>query len=449
MSGERDQPFLLPPDLRDWLPADHLVWFVIDVVDQIDLSAFRRAYRADGHGRAAYDPRLMVAVLLYAYCTGLRSSRVIERRCIEDVTFRILAGGLCPDHVTIARFRARHAEALAGVFVDSLRLCAEAGLVRLGVVALDGTKMGASASLDANRTMEALDKQIAAMIEEAEAIDAAEDSRDNQDAGQPPAGMADPAKRRAQLAAAQQRLQAAKQRLTATADERAQRLAERTAVTNTARAAKGLPPIVLRPRPNEKPLPDATTNLTDPDSRVMLARQGRVQGYNAQWACTAEQIIVAAHVTQAGNDVEQLEPMLTETRQTLAAADITDHLQAVVADAGYWRAANVDGSIPNAPELFISVAKHGRRGKARLDGKPTVDKTLHLVEAMKAKLRTPRGKKMLQARLTSIEPLFGQAKENRHHRRFARRGLAAAQAEWRLIAAASNLRKLHRAFATT
>jgi transposase len=445
MSGDREQPFLMPPDMRDWLPAEHLVWFVLDVVDQIDLSAFHRAYRADGHGRAAYDPALMVGLLLYAYCTGLRSSRVIERRCVEDVSFRVLAGGLCPDHVTIARFRSRHAQALAGVFVDSLRLCAEAGLVRLGVIALDGTKMGASASLDANRTMEALDKQIAAMIEEAEKLDAAENERDGEDAGQPPAGLIDPVKRRAQLAAARQRLEQAKKRLAVTANERAQKLAERTTATNSARAARGLPPRQLRPRPSERVRPDATTNLTDPDSRVMLGRTGRVQGYNAQWACTAEQIIVAAQVTQASNDVEQLEPMLAVARTTLAAAGIGQPIEALVADAGYWRAANVDGTIPDAPELFISVAKHGRRGKPRRDGKPAIDKTLHLVEAMKAKLGTPRGKKMLRDRLTSIEPLFGQAKENRHARRFVRRGLAAAQAEWQLIAATSNLRKLRQA----
>jgi transposase len=435
--------------MRDWLPADHLVWFVVDVVDQIDLSPFRRAYRADGHGRAAYDPRLLVAVLLYAYCTGLRSSRVIERRCVEDVTYRVLAGGLCPDHVTIARFRSRHAQALAGVFVDSLRLCAEAGLVRLGVIALDGTKIGANASLDANRTLEVLDKQIAAIIAEAEAIDTAESHGDDNDPGQPPDRLVDPAKRRAQLAAARQRLEEAKSRLTRAADERAQRLAHRTETTNAARAAKGLPPIVLRPKPNEKPVPNATTNLTDPDSRVMLARRGSVQGYNAQWVCTAEQIIVAAQVTQASNDVEQLEPMLTETRHTLTAAGIADQPQAAVADAGYWRASNVDGSIPNAPELFIPVARHGRRDKPRQDGQPTAEKTRHLVDAMKAKLRTPRGKLMLRVRVCSIEPLFGQAKYDRNHRQFTRRGLEAVRAEWQLIAAASNLRKLHRALGTS
>ena len=156
IAADREQVFLLPPDMRDWLPADHLVWFVVDVVDQLDLSRFRAAYRADGHGRAAYDPAMLVGVLLYAYCTGLRSSRLIERRCREDVALRVLAAGLCPDHVTLARFRfrfrfrSRHAQALAAVFVDSLRLCAEAGLVRLGAVALDGTKIGAAARADGN-----------------------------------------------------------------------------------------------------------------------------------------------------------------------------------------------------------------------------------------------------------------------------------------------------------
>jgi transposase len=136
------------------------VWFVLDVVERLDLGEFHRAYRADGHGRAAYDPALMVALLLYAYCTGVRSSRAIEQRCVQDIAYRVLAGGLCPDHVTIARFRSRHAAALAAVFVASLRLCAEAGLVRLGIVALDGTKIGANASRDANRTLDALTQQI-------------------------------------------------------------------------------------------------------------------------------------------------------------------------------------------------------------------------------------------------------------------------------------------------
>ena len=141
LHGDRDQPFLLPPDLRDWLPADHLAWFVRDVVDQLDLGPFLAAYRADGHGRAAYDSKTLLGVLLYAYAIGVRSSRQLQRRCVEDLAFRVLAGNATPDHVTIARFRVRHEQALAGFLVASLRLCAAAGMVRLGAVALDGTPL--------------------------------------------------------------------------------------------------------------------------------------------------------------------------------------------------------------------------------------------------------------------------------------------------------------------
>jgi transposase len=142
LRGDRDQPFLLPPDLRDWLLEGHLVWFVLDVVDQLDLAPFYRAHRDDGHGHPAYDPRLVLGVLLYGYCLGVRSSRQIKRRCTEDIAFRVLAANQSPDHVTIARFRARHEQALAGFLVQSLRLCAAAGMVCVGTVALDGTKLG-------------------------------------------------------------------------------------------------------------------------------------------------------------------------------------------------------------------------------------------------------------------------------------------------------------------
>jgi transposase len=158
---DRDQAFLLPPDVCDWLPADHLAWFILDVVDQLDLDPFLKAYRADGHGRAAYAPRMLLGVLPDAYCTGIRSSRQIERRCQEDIGFRVLSGNACPDHVTIARFRVRHEQALGGLLVQSLRLCAAAGMVRLGLVALDGTKIEANAATAANRTHAHLQAQVA------------------------------------------------------------------------------------------------------------------------------------------------------------------------------------------------------------------------------------------------------------------------------------------------
>src|SRR6266508_3405515 len=157
LGGDRDQPFLLPPDLRDWLPDGHLAWFILDVVDQLDLQPFYRQHRDDGHGHPAYDPKLLLGVLLYGYCLGVRSSRQIERRCHEDIAFRVLAANQTPDHVTIARFRVRHERVLAGFLVESLKLCAAAGMVRVGPVALDGTKLAGNAADKANRTLDRLD----------------------------------------------------------------------------------------------------------------------------------------------------------------------------------------------------------------------------------------------------------------------------------------------------
>jgi transposase len=172
---DRDQLFLMPPALQDWLPPDDLSYFILDAVDQFDLQPFHMIYRYDGVGQAAYQPHMMVALLLYAYCQGVRSSRQIERLCERDVAFRVVAGNLCPDHATVARFRQRHGEALKGLFTDILRLCKEAGLVKVGVVALDGTKMAADAALEANRTYESIRAEVETMLNEAESKDIEED----------------------------------------------------------------------------------------------------------------------------------------------------------------------------------------------------------------------------------------------------------------------------------
>ena len=172
---DRDQPFLLPPDLRDWLPEGHLAWFVLDVADQLDLAPFYRAHRDDGHGHPAYDPKTLLGVLLYGYCLGVRSSRQLERRCQEDLAFRILAANKAPDHVTIARFRARHEQALAGFLVESLELCAAAGMGKVGTVALDGTKLAGNAADKANRTHDKLEAEVAEILRQAAEIDQRED----------------------------------------------------------------------------------------------------------------------------------------------------------------------------------------------------------------------------------------------------------------------------------
>jgi transposase len=175
LRAELDQPFPLPPDLRDWLSQGHLAWFILDVVGQLDLDRFYRAHRDDGHGHPAYNPKLLLGVLLYAYCLGVRSSRQIERRLSEDIAFRVLAANQTPDHVTIARFRVRHQQALAGCLVESLKLCAAAGMVRVGTVALDGTKLAGNAADKANRTLDKIEREVDEILRQAAAADQHED----------------------------------------------------------------------------------------------------------------------------------------------------------------------------------------------------------------------------------------------------------------------------------
>jgi transposase len=438
LRGDRDQSFLLPPDLRDWLPTGHLAWFVLDVVDQLDLGPFYRHYRDDGHGHPAYDPKTLLGVLLYGYCLGVRSSRQLEGRCTEDLAFRVLAANQTPDHVTIARFRVRHEQALAGFLVESLRLCAAAGMVKVGTVALDGTKLAGNAADKANRTLDRLEREVAEILRQAADADQQEDRLFGEARGDElPEVLASKAGRLA-------RLRQAKARLEAEAAERARRFAERVAAATAAAAAKGKPPPTLKPRArDEAPNPKATANTTDPDSRLLHTRRGRVQGYNAQAVTTLEQVIVAAELTQDANDFQQLQPMLEAISATLAAAGIAERPGRLAADSGYWSIANLT-QIPNAPQLLIPPPKHGRHGKPRKDGKPSASRSHGLRAAMTARLTSEDGKACYGKRKQTIEPVFGQIKAGRGARRFLRRGLAACEAEWKLLCGTHNLLKLWR-----
>src|SRR5512133_777817 len=382
--GDCDQPFLLPPDLRDWLPQGHLAWFILDVVDQLDLQPFYRQHRADGHGHPAYDPRTLLGVLLYGYCVGVRSSRQLERRCHEDLAFRVLAGNQTPDHVTIARFRVRHEAALAGFLVASLRLCAAAGMVQVGTVALDGTKLAGNAA-EANRTHDKLEAEVAEILRQAAEADQREDRLFGDARGDElPPELASKAGRLA-------RLRQAKAQLEAEAAAREQAYRQRVADHAAAAKAKGTTPRQLKRRPQEAPNPKAGANVTDPDSRFLHTRNGTVQGYNAQAVTTMHQLIVAAELTDEANDVHQLDPMLHATATTLAAAGIDERPETALADSGYWSIDNLT-TIPNAPELYIPPAKHGRQGKPRKDGKPSASRSDGLRAAMTAKLTSEDGK---------------------------------------------------------
>jgi transposase len=437
LRAERDQPFLLPPDLRDWLPEGHLAWFLLDVVDQLDLQPFYRQHRDDGHGHPAYDPKLLLGVLLYAYCVGVRSSRQLERRCQEDIAFRVLAGNQTPDHVTIARFRVRHEQALAGFLVESLKLCAAAGMVQVGTVALDGTKLAGNASDKANRTHDQLQAEVDEILRQAADADQHEDRLFGDARGDElPEALASKAGRLA-------RLRQAKAQLEAEAAAREQAYQQRVAAHTAAANAKGTTPRQLKRRPQETPNPKATANATDPDSRFLHTRTGTVQGYNAQAVTTLEQVIVAAELTDEANDVHQLEPMLDATAATLAAAGIDQRPEAALADSGYWSTANLT-TIPDAPELLIPPARHGRQGKPRKDGKPSESKSDGLRAAMRAKLASEDGKARYAKRRETVEPVFGQIKEQQGARRFMRRGLRACNAEWKLLCGTHNLLKLWR-----
>ncbi len=452
---DREQELLLPPSLGEWLPEGHLAWFVIDAVGEMDLGAFYAAYRADGHGRAAHDPAMMVALLLYVYAIGERSSRRIERRCLEDVATRVICVNQAPDHTTIARFRQRHETALAGLFGEVLALCAEAGLVEVGIVAVDGTKVHANASQHATRDYERIAAEI---LKEADAADAAEDERFGERRGDElPAELATAQGRRGWLREAKRRLdeqRAAEARPIPRSRpdrlrESKRRLEEEHAVECQANAdyeayrARGVmkdgrrfgkPPTPFTPPPT----PAGKVNVTDPDSRNVKTPRGWVQGYNAQAVCNERQIIVAAEVNAYSPDFGQLEPMVAAAERELQAASITDTPKVVLADAGYWHHDQMDELVSRGTTVLIPPDAGKRKG-----ARPGWDGGRYAF--MRSVLETDAGRALYRKRQGMIEPVFANTKFNRRIDRFLRRGRAACRSEWRLITATHNLLKLHTA----
>jgi transposase len=426
ISCDRDQVMLLPPDLREWLPAGHLAHFVIDTVEELDLAVFYGAYRADGTGRPAHDPAMMVALVLYAYARGDRSSRVIERRCVEDIAYRVIAANQAPDHSTVARFVERHEHALGGLFGQVLGLCQRAGLVRAGVLALDSTKIAANASGQANMTFEQIAREI---IAQGIATDRAEDELYGDARGDElPPELADPKTRRARLRAAKAELEAEWQ---AERDAREEMLARRAEHKHrTGGNPAGRPP--TKPATDS---PQGRMNLTDADSRPQMTPRGFIQGYNAQAVATEDQIVVAADLITRSADGGQLGPMITTARRELAAAGSTDGLETVLADAGYWSARDIRTLTGQGMTVLVPPDAHTRKA-------PNPSRAGGLYDEMRKRLADDEGRALYRLRQTTIEPIFGQTKFNRRADRFRRRGLAACRAEWRLITATHNLLKL-------
>jgi transposase len=431
LSCDREQDFLMPPSVREWLPAAHLAWWLLEVVERLDLEAFYGVYRADGSGRPAHDPGMMVALLLYAYAVGERSSRRIERRCVEDVAFRVIAANRAPDHTTISRFRKRHAERLADLFVQMLAMCAKAGMVRVGTVAVDGTKLAANAGLSANRGYAKIRAEVERMLAEADAVDAAEDERFGDARGDElPAELADPVTRRERLERAQRELEA----------EQAARVAEHEAMLarraehreRTGRNPPGRPP---GDGPGPEPPAEAKRNITDPDSRVMHARGALVQAYNGQAMVGEGRVIIAADVTSSPNDSNQLLPMLDAAHENLEAIEHDEQIKCVLADGGYWNHDDIATARQRAVVVIPTSDPHHKKRKQAPRQGPEADRINKI-------LATPAGKRLYRRRAELVEPVFAHTKHTRQITRFSRRGLTAVRTEWKLIATTHNLLKL-------
>ena len=423
---EPDQPLLMPASIQDWLPQDHLAYFISDVVDRLDLSELVEHYEREPRGGPPYHPVMMVKVLLYGYCCGVTSSRKLETRLLEDVGFRALAAHNTPDHRTIADFRKNHLGVLSGLFTQALALCASAGLVKLGHVSLDSTKIKANASkhkaMSYGRMKERIAELSAAvdeLLQEAEQIDEEEDRRH----GKHRRGdelPKDLAFKQARLA----RLDAARAALEAHARE------EAVKAKAEGREHPGVP--------GEKD----QINFTDAESKIMPGPGGKtfVQGYNCQAVVdSAHQVIVAARATNQATDVHQAAAMIREAIENVGGVP-----REMSADAGYYSAAAVCEVEKLGVEAFIAPdrTRHGKKVPPAPRGRIPAD--LSPRDRMRRKLRTKRGRRRYALRMETAEPAFGQIKEGQQFRGMSMRGLEKADGEWLLVCTAHNLLKLYR-----
>ena len=440
-----DQVLLLPPSLDDWLPAEHLARFVAELVDEhLDLSRIHAAY-TEGRGAPPFDPRLMVRLLIYGYTTGVRSSRAIEKRCVDDVPFRWLAAGAAPDYRSIARFRKRHLSALAQLFLQALKLCQAAGMVSLGRVALDGTKVRANASKRKAMSYarltdkeKILAEEVSALMAEAQRIDDAEDAEFGKDrrGDELPVELA---RRETRLAKLREAKQALEDEAREAAAEHAAELARRKGAdedTVAERAAQAAATAV--------PKPKAQKNFTDPDSKIMLTSDGSfAQCYNAQAVVDEDnQVIVAADLTDCASDVVSLIPMTEQVQNNTGTPP-----EQLLADAGYCSAANLDQAAEvserTGTEFLIATGRRTHDEPEPPAPRGRIPKAATAKQRMARKLTTKPGRAAYARRKAIVEPVFGQMSTLQHAKQLLLRGRQAARDEWLLLAACHDFRKLH------
>ena len=432
LSCDRDQVLLLPPDLREWLPADHLARFVIETVAELDLAGIYGEYREDGRGRAAHDPAMMVALVLYSYAVGVTSSRAIERRCVDDVACRVITADRQPDHATVARFLVRHRGALSELFFDVLALCRAAGMVRVGTVAVDSTKLAANASAGQNRTFEGLRAEAERIIEEAIETDRREDELYGAARGDElPEELCDPKTRAARI---RELLEQARRERAPIDAQRAgmhERQAERDATPRGKRPA-GRPPR-QQPSKRQQRMLAKKYNVTDPDSGIVRHRGMLMQGYNVQTVASEGQIILSATASGVSADGGQLTPAIEQAAANLARIGVSDPIAEVLADSGYWNAGQIGALRQTGVQVLIPPpAKATKNSDAR-----QLEAT-HMTDTLAA----PDAKAAYQHRQQFIEPVFAHWKHIRQITRLYRRGKHAVQAEIDLIATTHNLLKL-------
>jgi transposase len=444
-----EQTALLPASKRDYLGDDHLAVFLLDLLPTLNLQPILDAYPED-RGQPPYDPRMMTVLLLYTYSQGLTSSRQIERRCREDLAFMYLTADACPDHDTICTFRREHLAAFTTLFLETLRIAQEAGVLKLGRFALDGTKIRANASkhkamsyVRMPERQAALQAEIQRLLEEAEALDRAEDAQYGRGrrGDELPTELKDPATRPQRLREAKARLEAERKRELAAEKQayveqiEAAKQALEAEAREHARAEGQATPEAARPAPK------AQRNFTDPESRIMKTADGFQQCYNAQVAVTVgSQLIVAGDVVQAPNDKQQLQPLVD---QVIANVGVPN---GVIADSGYFSEANVQSveqreRQPIEAHIAVERDRHGAPPTGPPRGR--IPTGLSVADRMRRRLRTKRGRAIYAQRKITVEPVIGQVK-GRGFRRFSLRGVEGVKGEFQLVCAVHNLVKLWR-----
>ena len=435
-----EQSLLLAPNVRDWLPENHLAYFIGDVIDELELSAIEAYYEREERGYPPYHPSMMTKILVYGFCVGVFSSRKLAQRLHEEIGFRVLAAGNMPDFRTLSEFRRIHLPVLQGLFEQVLRMALAMGAMKLGRVAIDGSKVKANASKHKamsyqrmKQEQRRLREQVRQLLAEAERVDAAEDAR----YGRNRSGDELPA----ELQRREDRLRRIREAKRALEQRSCQEAAEKAAEKNQDEKNNRGPGAPAGDKKKQKPEEKDQYNFTDPESRMMKGPDGFVQAYNAQVAVESTmQLIVAQAVTQQCNDKQQLMPMLAAVEQQSGQKP-----KEVLADTGYASEKCLQAVAGTGVDAYIATGKQKHNESAPPCPRGPVPKTATRTERMRRKLQTKLGRAVYARRKTIVEPVFGQIKQGQGFRQFLLRGVEKVRAEWALVCTAHNLLKLHRA----